>query len=270
MKRNRLGMLGLAIITVLVLSAFMAPVISPYDPLEPDLPSMRAPPSRLHPLGRDEFGRDILARLLFGSRIAMLVGVVSVSVGLITGTVLGLVAGFYGGALDEVIMRIMDIFLAFPYLLLAVAIVGALGPGLVNTMIAIGIWTMPTYARLVRGSVLAVKEKDFVEAARAMGGGVLRLIGVHILPNCLSPLIVHSTLNLARAILMEAALSFLGLGVQPPTPSWGSMISGGRAYLRVAPHLVTFPGLAIMLAVLGFNLLGDGLRDALDPKLKDV
>jgi len=197
------------------------------------------------------------------------VGVVATGLGLVAGVAVGLVAGFVGGWVDEILMRIMDILLAFPYLLLAIAIVSALGPGELNTQIAIAIWTLPSFARLIRGSVISLREREFVEAAQALGASNVRIICKHLLPNALSPIIVLGTLFIARAIMMEAALSFLGLGVQPPTASWGNMVSSGRNYLRIAPHISTVPGLATAVTVLAFNLLGDGLRDALDPKLKD-
>jgi peptide/nickel transport system permease protein len=231
------------------------------------LEDKRMRPGAKYWLGADEFGRDIASRLIYGSRVALVVGAVSVLIALALGTVLGTVAGFLGGAADEVIMRALDVLLAFPYLLLAIAIVSALGPGLENTILAVGIWATPGFARVIRGSVLAVKEQEYVAAARAIGAGTARVIARHVLPNCVSILIVYSALYMASAILLEAALSFLGLGIQPPMPSWGLMVSTGRDFLTIAPHIATFPGLAIALAVLGFNLLGDGLRDALDPRL---
>jgi peptide/nickel transport system permease protein/dipeptide transport system permease protein len=220
-------------------------------------------------LGTDDFGRDLLSRLIHGARISMLVGVVSVSISLFFGTIAGAVAGFYRGWVDVIIMRVMDILLAFPSILLAIVIVAFLGPSLENAMIAIGIVSIPRYARIVRGSVLEEYSKDYVQAARALGASDFRLIFQHILPNCLAPLIVQTTLGFASAILEAAALSFLGLGAQPPTPEWGAMLAGGRALILRAWWVVTFPGITILLAVLGFNLLGDGLRDALDPRLRD-
>jgi peptide/nickel transport system permease protein len=206
--------------------------------------------------------------LIYGSRIALAVGLASVSIALIIGIVLGTAAGYLGGVIDEVLMRGLDMLLAFPYLLLAIAVVSALGPGLANTILAVGIWATPGFARVIRGSVLSIKEQEYVQAARAVGASTGRIVVRHILPNCVSILIVYSALYMASAILLEAALSFLGLGVQPPTPSWGLMVSTGRDVLVIAPHIATFPGVAIAVTVLGFNLVGDGLRDALDPRLK--
>jgi peptide/nickel transport system permease protein len=269
-RRNKFALAGLAIVVILILVAFLAPYVSPHDPNLQDLPSRRAVPGAKFLLGADEFGRDILSRTIFGARVALRVGVVATGMGLAAGVAVGLIAGFLGGWVDEILMRAMDILLAFPYLLLAIAIASALGPGELNTQIAIAVWTLPSFARLIRGSVISLKEREFVEAARAMGAGNQRIIWRHLLPNALSPIIVYGTLFVARAIMMEAALSFLGLGVQPPTASWGNMISAGRNYLRLAPHIATVPGLAIAITVLAFNLLGDGLRDALDPRMKDA
>ncbi len=266
-RRNRLALVGLLIVGVLALAAAAAPVLAPADPARQVLEDKRTLPGGKYWLGADEFGRDIASRLIYGSRVALAVGVVSVLIALALGTLLGTVAGYLGGPVDETIMRALDVLLAFPYLLLAIAIVSALGPGLANTILAVGIWATPGFARVVRGSVLSVKEQEYVAAARAIGASTARIVARHVLPNCISILIVYSALYMASAILLEAALSFLGLGVQPPTPSWGLMVSTGRDALVIAPHIATFPGLAIAFAVLGFNLLGDGLRDALDPKL---
>jgi peptide/nickel transport system permease protein len=241
----------------------------PHDPEAQNLALRRSPPGDGYLLGTDEFGRDILSRVILGTRVALLVAFLAVGIALVVGTTIGLVAGFVGGWLDEVLMRIMDVLLAFPYLLLAVAIVAALGPGVTNTTLAVGIWATPSFARIVRGQTLALRRREFVLAARALGASAPRLMWRHVLPNIVAPVIVFATLYMANAILLEAALSFLGLGVQPPQPSWGLMISSGRDFLRVAPHVATVPGLAIMLAVLAFNLLGDGLRDALDPRLRN-
>ena len=266
-RRNRLALVGLLIVGVLALAAAAAPVLAPADPARQVLEDKRTLPGGKYWLGADEFGRDIASRLIYGSRVALAVGVVSVLIALALGTLLGTVAGYLGGPVDETIMRALDVLLAFPYLLLAIAIVSALGPGLANTILAVGIWATPGFARVVRGSVLSVKEQEYVAAARAIGASTARIVARHVLPNCISILIVYSALYMASAILLEAALSFLGLGVQPPTPSWGLMVSTGRDALVIAPHIATFPGLAIAFAVLGFNLLGDGLRDARDPKL---
>jgi len=267
-RRNRLALAGLLIVGLLAAAAVFAPVLAPADPSRQVLEDKRMSPGGKYWLGADEFGRDITSRLMYGSRIAFVVGVASVLIALAAGASLGTVAGFLGGYTDELIMRALDVLLAFPYLLLAIAIVSALGPGLGNTILAVGIWATPGFARVIRGSVLSIKEREYVQAARAVGASTGRIVLRHILPNCISIVIVYSALYMASAILLEAALSFLGLGVQPPTPSWGLMVSTGRDFLVIAPHIATFPGLAIALAVLGFNLLGDGLRDALDPKMR--
>jgi peptide/nickel transport system permease protein len=267
-RRNRLALVGLVLVVVLALSALLAPWLAPYDPARQSLIEKRARPGAKYVLGADEFGRDILSRVIYGSRVALLVGVLSATIAVVGGLVLGMLAGFSGGWLDSLMMRGIEILLAFPYLLLALAIVAALGPGSLNTTIAVGIWGVPAVTRIVRGSVLALRETEYVGAARALGAPVLALLRRHILPNIVPSLIVYGTLFMANAILLEAALSFLGLGVQPPTASWGLMVSTGRDVLLVAPHVATVPGLAIMLAVLAFNLVGDGLRDALDPRLR--
>jgi peptide/nickel transport system permease protein len=267
-RRNRLALVGLSIVLVLVLAAGLAPWLAPYDPAKQTLIEKRARPGAKYVLGADEFGRDILSRVIYGARVALVVGLVSVGIALGLGLVLGSLAGFLGGWVDAAIMRGVEVLLAFPYLLLAIAVVSALGPGALNTTIAVGIWGTPPVTRIVRGAVLALTETEYVRAARALGAGGPALVLRHILPNILPTVIVYGTLFMANAILVEAALSFLGLGVQPPTPSWGLMVATGRDFLLVTPHITTIPGLAIMLAVLGFNLLGDGLRDALDPRLR--
>jgi peptide/nickel transport system permease protein len=226
------------------------------------------PPSWEHPLGTDELGRSVLNRLIWGARISMTAGIVSVGIGGFFGAVLGLTSAYFGGKVDLIVMRIVDILLALPFFLWAIVIVSALGPSLLSVIIAIGAWTIPSYARLARGQVLALRERPFIEAARVVGNTDRTIMFRHILPNILAPLIVQACLSLDAAILAEAALSFLGLGVPLPNPSWGAMLLGGRDYMRVAPHLTLVPGMAIILTVLGFNLLGDGLRDALDPKLR--
>jgi peptide/nickel transport system permease protein len=267
-RRNRLALVGLGLVVVLALSAVLAPWVAPHDPARQSLVEKRARPGGKYVLGADEFGRDILSRVIYGARVALLVGLLSAAIAVVGGLLLGTVAGFTGGWPDAVMMRGIDILLAFPYLLLALAIVAALGPGALNTTIAVGIWGVPAVTRMVRGSVLALRETEYVGAARALGAPVPALLRRHILPNVVPGLIVYATLFMANAILLEAALSFLGLGVQPPTASWGLMVSTGRDVLLVAPHVATVPGLAIMVAVLAFNLVGDGLRDALDPRLR--
>jgi len=266
--RNRLAVVGLALIVVLALSAALAPWLAPYDPARQSLVEKRSTPGAKYWLGADEFGRDILSRVIYGSRVALLVGVLSVLIALAGGLLLGTISGFAGGWLDAVMMRGIEILLAFPYLLLALAIVAAMGTGALNTTIAVGVWGIPTVTRMVRGPVLALRETEYVCAARALGAATPALLRRHILPNVVPGLVVYATLFMANAILLEAALSFLGLGVQPPTASWGLMVSPGRDVLLVAPHVATVPGVAIMIAVLGFNLVGDGLRDALDPRLR--
>jgi len=267
-RRNRLALAGLVVVALLVVAAVGAPWLAPADPAKQSLIEKRARPGNKFLLGADEFGRDILSRVLFGSRVALLVGLLSVTIALGLGLFLGCLAGFAGGWIDVLIMRGVEILLAFPYLLLAIAVVSALGPGVLNTTIAVGIWGTPTVTRIVRGAVLAARSSEYVSAARALGASAGEVLRRHVLRNILPTVVVYSTLFMANAILVEAALSFLGLGVQPPTPSWGLMVSSGRDFLLVAPHIATIPGLAIMLAVLGFNLLGDGLRDALDPRLR--
>jgi peptide/nickel transport system permease protein len=267
-RRNRLALVGLVLVVVLAASAALAPWVAPYDPARQSLIEKRAKPGGKYVLGADEFGRDILSRVIYGSRVALLVGLLSAAIAVLGGLLLGTIAGFSGGWLDALMMRGIEILLAFPDLLLALAIVAALGPGALNTTIAVGIWGVPAVTRIVRGSVLALRETEYVGAARALGAPAPALLRRHILPNVVPGLIVYATLFMANAILLEAALSFLGLGVQPPTASWGLMVSTGRDVLLVAPHVATVPGLAIMIAVLAFNLVGDGLRDALDPRLR--
>lgn len=268
--RNKMAMLGLFILVVLALAAIFADVIADYDTMvvAQNISERLQGPSAAHWFGTDEFGRDIFARIIHGSRVSLTVGLISVSVSLIIGGSLGAFAGFYGGRVDNVIMRIMDIFLAVPSILLAITIVAALGTNLVNVMLAIGVSGIPTFARIVRAAVMGVKDQEFVESARAIGAGSVTIIFREILPNCMAPIIVQSTLSVASAILSTASLSFIGLGVQPPDPEWGAMLSSGRNFLRDAVHITLFPGLAIIITILALNLLGDGLRDALDPRLK--
>lgn len=268
--KSKIGIAGLAIIIFMILVAASAPILAPYSPFKQNILSRYKAPSPAHLLGTDEMGRDILSRIIYGSRISLQVGLVSVSLALVFGVSFGLLAGYYGGKLDMLIMRFMDIMLAFPSILLAIGIVAILGPQLKNAMLAIGIINVPRFARIVRSSVLSIKESEYISAARALGAGDLRIIFKHLLPNAMAPLIVQTTLSIATAILEAAALSFLGLGAQPPSPEWGAMLSDARSSLQKAPWVAAFPGLAIIFGVLGFNLLGDGLRDALDPKMKNV
>ena len=273
--RNKTAVAGLVIVIAFVLTAICAPLLSPHDPIATSLYDQLKPPvwhadgTWKNILGTDDLGRDILSRLIYGARVSLLVAVFSVGLAFGVGTLLGAIAGYYRGFRDSVIMRVMDIILAFPYILLAIVVVAYLGPSLRNAMIAIGITYVPRFARIVRGSVLEECGKDYVTAARAVGARDWRIILIAVLPNCLGPLIVQTTLSFASAILDAAALSFLGLGAQPPTPEWGAMIANSRALILRAPWVMTFPGIAILLAVLGFNLFGDGLRDALDPRLRD-
>ena len=266
--RHRGALIGLVILGGLALMALGAPWLSPRDPIRTAAREALQPPGPRFVLGSDQFGRDVASRVLHGARISLTVGLIAVSIAVALGTPLGLVSGYYGGRLDALIMRIMDVLLAFPGILLALAIVSVLTPGLTNVMIAVGLSAVPTYARLVRASVLAARENLYVEAARALGGRDLGILVRYILPNVVAPLIVTATLGLGTAILSAAALGFLGLGSQPPQPEWGRMLSEGRDYLREAWWISTFPGLGIMLTVLAMNLLGDGLRDVLDPRLK--
>jgi peptide/nickel transport system permease protein/dipeptide transport system permease protein len=273
--RNKTAVAGLIIITVFIFCGILAPYLSPHDPLDVSLYDQIKPPvwhesgTWNNILGTDDLGRDILSRLIYGARVSLAVAVFSVGLAFFFGTLLGCISGYYKGSLDNIIMRIMDMILSFPYILLAIVVVAYLGPSLRNAMIAIAITYVPRFARIVRGSVLEECEKDYVTSARAIGARDWRIIFIAVLPNCLGPLIVQTTLSCASAILDAAALSFLGLGAQPPTPEWGAMIAQSRGLILRASWVMTFPGLAILFAVLGFNLLGDGLRDALDPRLRD-
>jgi peptide/nickel transport system permease protein len=260
--------IGGAVLLAMVFLAITADFLTPYDPNYQDYSQLLKPPSAEHPFGTDQVGRDVYSRVVYGTRISLLVGVIAVGIGMTVGVVIGLVAGLYRGWSDEGLMRVMDAIQAFPALVLALAITAALGPGIVNIMIAIGIVYMPSYARLVRGQVLSVREREFVIAAVLLGARPTRLMFMHIWPNVTAPIIVQASLNVSTAILTEASLSFLGLGVRPPTPSWGSSLQGGYQYLSTAPWLSIFPGLAIFIAVLAFNLFGDGLRQLLDPRLR--
>lgn len=257
---------GAFLVCLAALAAIIGPALTPFDPASQELALRLAPPSWGHPFGLDELGRDILARVLAGARISFFVGLTVVSVSAVVGTVLGAVAGYFGGVLDEVISRIVDTLLAFPGLLLAIALVAVLGPSLGNVLVALTIIGWVGYARLVRGQVLRAREFEYVQAARALGAGTPRILWRHVVPSAIPALVVQATLGMAGAIIGEASLSFLGLGVQPPAPSWGTMLTGGRAHILDAPHVTIFPGLAIALLVLGFNFLGDGLRDRIDPR----
>ena len=262
------ALFGLAVISIFVLLAVFAPLVAPYDPIVQSWAAVRRPPSALHWFGTDDVGRDILARVIFGARASLMAGVISVAIAVSIGVPLGLAAGFVGGFVDALLSRVTDAMLACPYLILAIALAAFLGPSLGNVMIAIGITATPIFVRLTRGQVMAVKVEDYVEAARAVGNPPWRVAMVHILPNILPALLVQTTLAIAAAIIAEASLSFLGLGQQPPAPSWGSMLNSAQRFLTTAPWMAVWPGLAIFLAVLSFNLLGDGLRDALDPRTR--
>jgi peptide/nickel transport system permease protein len=258
---------GLIIVLIAVLAALAGPLLSPYDPAAQELARRLEAPSLAHPFGLDELGRDILARLMQGARISLLVGLAVVSVSSTVGMLFGSIAGYFGGRTDDAISRVIDVLMAFPGILLAIALVAVLGPSLTNVVLALSVIGWVGYARLVRGQALRARELEFVQAARASGAGASRIVFHHILPTAFPSVVVSATIGMAGAIIAEAALSFLGLGVQPPTPSWGTMLDAGRAHLFDAPHLTIFPGLAIALLVLGFNFLGDGLRDRVDPKM---
>ncbi len=276
-RKNRLAMAGLSFIFLLVFIAVTTSVIDLFTNkafflshvVKQNLTSRLLPPSLKHPFGLDEFGRDILLRMLWATRYSLFMGTVAVVVSCILGGMLGAVAGYYGKNVDNLIMRFMDILLAIPSMLLAIAIVAALGTSLVNVLLAISIAYIPTFARTVRAPVLTVKDQEYIEAAKAIGSSDLRIIFKYVLPNCMAPIIVQITLSIAGAILSIAGLSFLGLGIQPPTPEWGAMLSNARSYIRDSWHVTVIPGLGIMLTILALNVVGDGLRDALDPRLKD-
>ena len=271
---RRTALFGLVVVVLVVLTALAAPLISPFDPIEQDLgdlrlkaPGFRDATGRVHLLGTDHLGRDLLARVIHGARPALLVGFAAVAISGLIGMAAGLVAGYFGGRLDDLLMRLADIQLAFPFILLAIAVIGVLGPSLATIIVVIGVSSWVVYARIVRGAVLTLREREFVQAALALGVSDARVLLRHILPNALTPWLVVATLDMARVIVIESALSFLGLGVQPPTPTWGGMLADGRVYVSTAWWLATFPGLAILVTVLGINLFGDGLRDTLDPRL---
>jgi len=272
--RRRTALFGMLVVLGVLLAAAFAPLVAPFDPLEQDIgqrlrePGWQDAQGRVHPLGTDHLGRDILSRIVFGSRIALVVGLAAVVISGLLGMLIGLLAGYFGGRVDDFLMRLADIQLAFPFILLAIAVIGVLGPSLRNIIIVIGVSSWVVYARVVRGEVLSIREREYVQAAIALGSQHWRVLRHHVLPNTFTPWLVVATLDMARVIVIESALSFLGLGVQPPTPTWGGMLADGRVYLSTAWWLATFPGLAILITVLGINLFGDGLRDTLDPRLK--
>lgn len=274
LARRRTALFGLAVVGLVILTALAAVWLSPFDPLEQDISHRLRPPGwrdaagQMHLLGTDHLGRDLLARVIFGARPALMVGFAAVLISGVLGMAAGLLAGYFGGRIDDALMRLADIQLAFPFILLAIAVIGVLGPSLPVIIAVIGVSSWVIYARVVRGFVLSLREREFVQAAHALGVGDGRVLARHILPNVLTPWLVVATLDMARVIVIESALSFLGLGVQPPTPTWGGMLADGRVYISTSWWLATFPGLAILVTVLGINLFGDGLRDTLDPRLK--
>jgi len=265
-RKNKLAMTGLVILCIIIAIAILAPVIAPYSPVEQHLEDRLQPPSSKYLFGTDELGRDILSRVLYGTQIALRVGVLVALISAAIGVTLGLISGYYGGIVDEVLMRIVDIVWSFPSLILALAIVSILGPGLINAMVAIALTMWASYARIVRGETLSVREELYIEAARAIGESDIRILFSYILPNVMSSILVLITYNIPSAIIVAASLSFLGLGAQPPTPDWGLMLSTARTYLTIAPWYSIFPGVAIMITVLAFNFIGDGLRDAIQPE----
>lgn len=269
-RKNRLAVVGLVVLAVLAVVAVFADAIAPYTINEVNIANRLSPPSADFIFGTDELGRDVFSRVIIASRVSLQVGFISVGLAMAIGVPIGLIAGYYGKLIDSVLMRMMDVLFSFPAILLAIAILAALGAGITNAMIAIGIVYTPIFARITRGSVLSLKESVFVTAARSLGATDARIIRTHILPNVLAPIIVQTSLSLAFAILAEAALSFLGLGVQPPDPAWGRMLAEGRGFFQDAPWMAIFPGLAILLTVMAFNFLGDGLRDALDPQQRSI
>ncbi|MGN7387349.1 nickel transporter permease [Sporosarcina sp. SAFN-015] len=268
LRKNKAAVVGGVLVLFFILIGIFGPYLTSMDPNSPQIANKLKPPSAEHWFGTDNYGRDIFTRIIHGMGITMKVGFFSVALGGVVGVFLGIISGYYGGKLDTVIMRIMDILLAFPGILLALAIVSVLGGSLQNVIIAVGIFSVPAFARIVRGSTLTVRKLEYIDAIKALGAKDGRIIFKHILPNVLSPIIVQLTLRIATAVLTASGLAFLGLGAKPPTPEWGAMLSEGRAYMREAPHLVLFPGVMIVIVVLAFNIFGDGLRDALDPKMK--
>lgn len=267
--KNKLALSGFVLICVLILAAIFAPTLAPHFPNEQRLDQALQSPCVMYPFGTDDLGRCIFSRILFGARTSLIIGITVTGVSALIGIVVGMLAGFYGGIIDEIIMRIVDIFLAFPGLILALVVAGLLGPGMFNVMIALALVGWMGYARVVRGSVLAEKQKEFVETARSIGESDFYIMYHHLLPNVIMPVIIMASVGIGHSILAAAGLSFLGVGVQPPTPIWGSMLNDGKAYLQIAPYLTIFPGLAIMLTVLAFNFLGDGMRDLFDPRLNE-
>ena len=268
LRKNRMAMFGLCVLILLVFLAIFADVVAPYGYDDQNYSQMLELPSWQHVMGTDNYGRDIFSRIVYGTRISLLIGFISLAISTIVGSILGACAGYFGGASDTIIMRGSDILMAIPRTVLAIAIATTLGPGLVNAMIAVAIGTIPSFTRVVRASTLTVKDQEYVEAARAIGASNFHIIKKYVFPNVLAPIIVQATLGVGTAILLAASLSFLGIGISPPTPEWGSMLSAARSYMRDYWRMVLFPGLAIMITVLALNLFGDGLRDALDPKLK--
>lgn len=269
LKKNKAAMVGGFMILFFIIVAFIGPYFTPYEPQTQDLVNKLQPPSADHWFGTDHYGRDIFSRIIHGMSITLYIGFFSVAMGATVGVVLGMVSGYYGGKTDTVIMRVMDVLLAFPGILLALAIVSVLGPSLNNVIIAVAIFSVPVFARIVRGSTLSVRKLEYIDAMKALGASDFRILFKHILPNIASPIIVQATLSIATTVLTAAGLSFLGLGAQPPMPEWGAMLSDGRNYMYNAWHVAFFPGVTIVLVVLAFNIFGDGLRDALDPKMKE-
>ena len=270
-KKNKLAMFGLIVLIILTLVAIFADFIADYDneAISQNMQIRLQTPSKEHIFGTDHYGRDIFARIVFGTRISLFVGIISIVASLAVGAIIGAIAGYYGGKIDNVIMRIMDVLLAIPQTLMAISIVAALGPGIFNLLLAMSISSVPRFARIVRSSILSISDQEFIEAARACGTSDVRIIGKHIIPNAIGPIIVQATLNMASTIIGISGLSFIGLGVEPPIPEWGSMLSEGKTQMRYYPHLVIIPGIAIVFAVMALNLIGDGLRDSLDPRLKN-
>ena len=265
--KNKLAIIGIVVLAVIILAAIFAPILTKYDYYSQNLSESFLKPSKAHLMGTDKFGRDIFTRILYGARVSLKIGFISMAISTVSGIVIGLICGFYGGALDNILMRIMDIMLSIPGLVLAIAIAASLGGGMKSLIIAVFVSSIPGYARIVRGQVMSVKGKEFVEASRVLGASNTSLMFKEILPNCLAPVIVQMTLGVGYAILSAASLSFIGMGIEPPMPEWGQMLSEGREFIRDYPHITMFPGISIALTILALNIVGDGLRDALDPKL---